>query len=97
MAGHEWFTLHFKSDNHVSENCVQGPAVHVGQMPNRLLLAASQSCPVLHTFDMAALSEKQIFLEMLLINCFELYCSGLFNSLKILGTRAVITVPLIFI
>ena len=48
MAGHEWFTLHFKSDNHVSENCVQGPAVHVGyysQMPNRLLLAASQSYP----------------------------------------------------
>lgn len=45
MAGHEWFTLHFKSDNHVSENCVQIPAVHVGQMPNRLLLAASQSCP----------------------------------------------------
>ena len=45
MAGHEWFTLHFKSDNHVSENCVQGPAVHVGQMPNRLLLAASLSCP----------------------------------------------------
>lgn len=59
MAGHEWFTLHFKSDNHVSENCVQGPAVHVGQMPNRLLLAASLSCPVLHTFDMAALSEKR--------------------------------------
>lgn len=44
MAGHEWFTLHFKGDSPMSEHSVQRPAVHADQMPKRLLLAANQSC-----------------------------------------------------
>ena len=44
MASHEWFTLHVKGVTHISKCSGQIPAVRVDQMPNRLLLAANQSC-----------------------------------------------------
>lgn len=54
MAGDEWFTLHFKSVNHVSEIPFRAPPFMWARCPTVLFLLLAS--PVLHSFDMAALS-----------------------------------------
>ena len=57
MAGHEWFTLHFKGDSPMNENPFRDQPFMQTRCPNVFFLL--QTNPVTNPFDKAALSEER--------------------------------------
>lgn len=66
MAGHEWFTLHFKGDSPMSENPFRDQPFMQTRCPNVFFLL--QTNPVRNPFDKADLSEERKFAIILTAN-----------------------------